>query len=303
MSPAGPRNDKPTTAVVRRPRRGRWLYPLVDASRLPVTGAQHPLQRESARWMILGFCAALGIGGLLLGAWLALFGADETPGRRSREVHIVQREFRPGLRGPLRIMPNLSIESGVDPIQQEGARPGGDQPAQRVREEGPVRQVGLPVEPRPEAAPAGASEGAGNGAGTGTGPTGAVEMNAPAQTNPCFVLESLVRPEYPPGVDETLMRIPLIKVVAAFYVDVSGTVAASYILESEGGTAFDEAVLTAVRAWKFQPVADPECPPLGFWVRLPVSFRGPYELRKAPAPPASSAPADTSRRATSSRTP
>jgi TonB family protein len=295
MNSADAQPKGPPQAGAHRPRRRRWLYPLADAARLPVTGDRHPLQREAARWLLWGFGAALGLGGLLLGAWLALFRADDPAVGHAPEIHIVQREFRPGLRGPLRIVPNLSIESGVDPVQQEGARPGAEQPAQPAREEGPVRQVGLPVEPQAVAAPVVAGEGSGDGAGTGMGPAGAVEMNTPAQMNPCFVLESVVRPEYPWGVDETLMRIPLIKVVAAFYVDVSGAVSASYILESEGGPRFDEAVLTAVRAWKFQPVADPECSPLGFWVRLPVSFRSPYVVREAPAQ------ADTSRRATSSR--
>jgi TonB family protein len=56
---------------------------------------------------------------------------------------------------------------------------------------------------------------------------------------------------------------------------VDGKVTASYILRSEGGLPFEQAVLAAVDQWLFEPVTGPECEPLGFWVRLPVTFRNP----------------------------
>ena len=34
-------------------------------------------------------------------------------------------------------------------------------------------------------------------------------------------------------------------------------------------------MLDAVNQWRFEPVTDPSCQKLGFWVRLPVVFRSP----------------------------
>ncbi|MHB8078665.1 MAG: energy transducer TonB family protein, partial [Candidatus Krumholzibacteriia bacterium] len=109
--------------------------------------------------------------------------------------------------------------------------------------------------------------------------------------NPCFVLARMARPEYPAGVSEAERRRARITVEAAFYVGLEGNVSASYILKSEGGPAFDRAVLQAVNSWKFTPVHDPACPPLGFWIRLPIVFHSPYKgprplaLPGRPSPP------------------
>jgi TonB family protein len=257
----------------------RALFSLADAPSLPLTGERHPLRRESARWLLIGGAVSIGAGGLIGLLWLVTAARTAEPLSGAPRLELPKRQFRPGLRGPVLILGELSVESGTDPVTQAGPRPGAarqaaPQPAVTVPGE-----VGLPVEIQVEALAGGTTSVAGTDSATGSGPPGAVEMHAPAQVNPCYVLEEVVQPQYPAGVDETVLRLPQIKVEAAFFVSTSGAVTASYILESEGGALFDQAVLDAVNAWRFTPSTDPACPPLGFWVRLPVVFHSPYGLR------------------------
>ena len=197
-----------------------------------------------------------------------------------REIEVKPFKFAPGLYGPLRVMPALSIENGTDDREQKARRasnvkrPAPARPAPPPAERGEIVTPSLTPVPHPSADAPLSEE-------PELSYFDAVEMHLPSQMNPCFVLERLARPVYPTGVDEQARRTPQFTVEAAFYVGEEGSVTGAYIVKSDGPPPFDAAVLAAVNAWRFQPVKDPNCPPLGFWIRLPVVFRSPYVHRIA----------------------
>jgi TonB family protein len=236
----------------------------------PLAGANARYQHGERRRLAGGAVA-----GVVLLILIALFGPDRDEVRR----HF---EFIPGAAGPLRVMPELSIDQGRDPRHQEPEqfrnlwRPPPEQtfvPNETAgRPVAPPQPIPVP-QPQPDAAIV---------ADPDLSLADAVEMRLPQQTSRCFVLERMVRPEYPLGADAQARRLPVVTVEAAFYVNEMGIVAGSYVIQSTGGPLFDTVVLKAVNAWVFRPVADPTCPPLGFWIRLPVLFHSPYAPRAAP---------------------
>jgi TonB family protein len=253
-------------------------FSLADEPTLPVTGDRHPLRREAARRLILSSAIAFGLGLSVIGVWLVLSRLDFTRGPATR-LRLPEREFRPGLRGEVMIMGEIAARTGTDPVTREGRRAGGAPQVAKKPDPGTVaRAIGLPDEPAVATVPTGPTQLAGADSGAGAGGPGTVEMSAPAQVNPCFVLKRMICPVYPVDAGADQQRLPVVRVEAALYVDVTGVITASYILDSEGGPAFDRAVLAAVNAWLFEPVDDPDCEPLGFWIRLPVVFRNPLAL-------------------------
>ncbi len=285
MSPIGLPGQRST--------RSRGRFPLADDVSLPVTGDSHPLRREAARRLVFSCVVTLALAVLVTGGWL-LMGRLDDAGTHGSRRRLPERAFRPGLRGPVTVMGDLSVRSGHDEATREGrpALAGPTAPPRPLPAAGapakapatpPVGENPVPV-PMPTTGPDKGPEAAASGAGSNTpsaGSTGQVELSAPAQFSPCFVLKNLVRPEYPVDADVNARRLAAVSVEAAFFVDTSGRVTASYILRSEGGLPFERAVLGAIDQWVFEPVTDPDCQPLGFWVRLPVTFRNP-DVKPAP---------------------
>ncbi len=277
----------PTGMPGQRRDRSRGHNPLADAVSLPVTGESHPLRRDASRRLVFSCVLTLALGVLVTGAWLVRGNIDEAE-RQGTRRRLPERVFRPGLRGPVTVLGELSVRSGDDAVTRDGRpalsgptapprpRPAAGAP-KKAPAEPPVGANPVPV-PTPVKGPETGPEAAASGAGAttlATGSTGQVEMAAPAQISPCFVLKEIVRPQYPVDADANARRLAAVTVEAAFFVDVDGKVTASYILRSEGGLPFEQAVLAAVDQWRFEPVTGPECEPLGFWVRLPVTFRNP----------------------------
>jgi TonB family protein len=256
-----------------------WAYSLGETRELPLCGDEHPLRREEGRWLLWGAAVAVVLVLALFAAWR--WDAARRPAAMARRpVELPVRRFTPGRAGPLRMMPQLSIDDGTDAREQAASR------ARRPPVPSPPRPAPPPVSsgelvPVPSLARAPAdSLAAPVSDDVDVTLYDAIEMRLPAQMNPCFVLERLAKPEYPVGVSEQDRRRSAITVEVAFFVNLQGNVTASYILKSDGATVFNEPVLRAVNAWKFAPVTDPACPPLGFWIRLPVIFHSPYRLRK-----------------------
>jgi len=188
----------------------------------------------------------------------------------------VKRRFEvSGEQGPLRIMPELSIDRGRDQLHQDELRRSLElpipAPEYEIERDDPdaTELVPLPVEKSPEVREA-------------IDPTedpeldvvDMVEMRLPSQSNPCFRLVRMVRPRYPSDATALERRTPMIKVHVAFFVSVAGQVEGAYIVSNEGSPDFAEVTLRAVEQWAYEPV---ECDlvPEGFWVNFDLEFSSP----------------------------
>jgi len=100
-----------------------------------------------------------------------------------------------------------------------------------------------------------------------------VEMSLPMQTNQDFFIVHLERPNYPLSASESERRTPVIVVQVGIFVDPQGNVAEAMILASGGSRIFDDAVLAAVRKWKFGWLVEPGA---GRWLQFPFNFKSPY---------------------------
>lgn len=200
---------------------------------------------------------------------LALFGPD-------RELIRKRWDFA-GAAGPLKIMPQISIDDGQDPAHQEAMRlarlatPPVPEYVVEPDERGdrPVPDAPRPLPPAPDNYVE-AEE---------PGPQDAVQMNLPSPTNPCFHLRRQVYPRYPADASPADRLAPVLTVKVAFFVGASGAVQGSYVLESDAGPAFAAVVLKAVDRWLYDPDFAACADPAGFWNILTVTFRNPQTPR------------------------
>jgi outer membrane biosynthesis protein TonB len=199
---------------------------------------------------------------------LTLFGPDR---ERVRE----RWDFA-GAPGPLKIMPQISIDDGSDPAHQEAARlarlatpPVPDyvvEPDERGTR--PVTVAPPPTPPAPDA----------DVEADVVDLHDTVELNLPTPTNPCFHLLRQIYPRYPADASPLDRLAPVLTVKAAFFVGPDGTVQGSYVLESDAGPEFAAVVLKAVDRWLYDPDFAACSDPAGFWNVLTVTFRNPRVL-------------------------
>ncbi|MHB8079954.1 MAG: hypothetical protein ACYDIE_11950, partial [Candidatus Krumholzibacteriia bacterium] len=161
-----------------------WAYPLGDSRELPLSGDRHPLHREESRWLLWGAAIAIGLGLALFAAW-----HRERPNREKwlaeRPVELPRRKFAPGRAGPLRLMPQLSIEDGTAAREQAASRARRPPPPDLTRPAPPPAASGEPV-PVPSLAVAPVDSHAVQiDANADITLYDAVEMHLPAQFNPC----------------------------------------------------------------------------------------------------------------------
>ncbi len=189
----------------------------------------------------------------------------------------IARRFTPyGAEGPLRIMPEISVDEGTAEVYQK--------PKAAPRESAPIYELEpesispratqavpmQPAEPRPlvDKAADVAEEG-----------TGEVELLLPRSTaDQAFIIRKIVRPIYPIDATEAERRTVEILVRSAVFLDATGAITAAMITYSEGSAAFDEVVLAAVRQWEFEPVMRDGKPPAPRWLEIPWRFKSPYRV-------------------------
>jgi len=179
-----------------------------------------------------------------------------------------------GEEGPLKVMPELSIDDGADERHQERMRrarelspPAPNFEVHDPEGEDPTRDI---VSPEPDDSDRIDAESEPEWDAYDT-----VELELPSQTNPCFILRRQVYPRYPAdasGVDRSRSQIT---VKVAFFVDPEGQVGGAYIMSSDGSAPFDDVVLKAVRQWRYEPDFTACASPDGFWNVLTVFFRAP----------------------------
>jgi outer membrane biosynthesis protein TonB len=232
--------------------------------------AQEAFRRGARQRLWLGLA-----GGVLILILVLLLGPDYETVRRRWDVT--------GKRGPVQLMPEVTVVDGSDPRYQlpKSLR---DMPPPPNIEVEPPQPTGEPVpksQPVPTPTPMTNEQIA---ADPDLDLMDQVELNSPMQslTNPWFTLVRMVRPQYPTGVSEEMRRRPLVTVEAAHYVDELGHVTASYVVASDGGEEFGQAVLRALQQWIYKPVDPSGRAPGGFWKPTIWRFRSPYATLRPP---------------------
>jgi TonB family protein len=214
-----------------------------------------------------------------------LMRALSRPGRAARSERVHFWEGHTGAYGPIQLMPEINLAHGDDPLTRPARAPSAAAtPRPRGAHSSPqpagppaAPPSSGPVLPEPVSADESRSDRPETEQPFATGvagpPTlGQVELNRASQTTLDFVLTHFVRPSYPAGVPAALLGRAIV-VHVAMYVDPGGSVAQAYVVSSEGGPLFDEAVLAAVRQWKYRPVVVGR-EPRPFWDQVKVTFVG-----------------------------
>lgn len=93
------------------------------------------------------------------------------------------------------------------------------------------------------------------------------EQHTRSQTSEDFVLEHMVRPIYPEHAGLTT-RNRTVTVSVDIWVDPTGRITDALIAKSDGGRAFADAVLAAIRQWRFRPLRANAA-----WMSSRVTFR------------------------------
>jgi len=233
----------------------------------PWSTRAHEAFKGKGRWRLLGASLLALVTALVL----ILVG----PSRRE-----VRERFEfPGAEGPLKIMPEISIDDGSDPVHQL---------PQFFRENPPPPTYDvLPEDLSPDASqlvpiheehtrPVTDEEDFDVAKDPDLAAVDLVELQLPQQTNPEFVLIEMVRPLYPVDANEAQRHTPVIEVEVAIFINEMGEVTAAMILRSDGGPVFDEVVIKAMNQWRYRPVSRDGRPPAGRWQRIVWRFKSPY---------------------------
>jgi TonB family protein len=227
------------------------------------TAAQYRFRQGARRRLLVASGCA--IAALLLVVWLG-----------PRDSTIVRRLQYYGAPGPMKIMPEISIDTGADPVHHLPRSLQMPPPPAKL-EIIPDRTDERAIEKVPKAALAVDRVGQ-----AVTDPAEAilaalfdeqVQLLLPQQTSLDWYILHLVRPEYPVLASEQDRRRPVINVVVWIFVDPQGNVTAAQLISNEGGDVFAAAVLEAVQQWKLGWRVDPQ---KGRQLVLPWRFRSPY---------------------------
>lgn len=199
----------------------------------------------------------------------------------------IERKFTPyGDLGPLRLLPEISIDDAEDKMHQRAAMEASppqaapeyqiepEQRSERAEEVAPISD-----EVQPEVPHTGVSESdqpltdaimAADGDAT-------VDMDLPSQTvDSDFIITRLVRPLYPARATEADRARPVITVTAGFYLDSTGEVQALIIQSNDGGPEFATVARQAMEQWEFQPRLRDGVPPAPRWLLVTWRFRSPF---------------------------
>lgn len=198
----------------------------------------------------------------------------------------IERKFTPyGATGPLRIMPEIAIEDGVDEARRIAASeatppppaphyevepeplsdraddlaPAFNQESAEVTSTDESRDVPLDTEVSQE------RDGDAN-----------IDMFMPSQqVDSDFIIRKLVRPLYPARASRADRLLPLVTVKAAFFLNESADIVAIIVQSNDGGPEFATVVRNAMEQWKFEPRLRNGKPPAARWLVVTWRFRSP----------------------------
>ena len=199
----------------------------------------------------------------------------------------IENKFTPyGTVGELRLMPEISVEDGVNQDSRRAATEAAPPPPAPEYQVEPEEITTDAAELTPRTASE-VSEVSGAGESVQDVPESdvivandadaAVDMYMPSQTvDSDFIIKKLVRPLYPPHASQQDRAKPVITVKAAFFVNEAGEVQALIINSNDGGPEFAEAARAAMDQWEFEPRIKNGKPPASRWLVVTWRFRSPF---------------------------
>ncbi|MEZ4388484.1 MAG: N-acetylmuramoyl-L-alanine amidase [Candidatus Krumholzibacteriia bacterium] len=215
---------------------------------------------------------------LLILVILAVLGPD---------AETIERKFTPyGDAGPLRLMPEISIDDGEMQRHQRAAAEAVPPPAAPDYQIEPDELSADATEVAPRSHDtrsdvAGLDEGLEDRPQTdakiASDGDATVDMDLPSQqVDSDFIITRLVRPLYPARATPDDRARPLITVEAAFFLNETGAIVALIIQSNDGGPEFAAAAREAMEQWEFQPRLRDGQPPAPRWLVVTWRFRSPF---------------------------
>jgi hypothetical protein len=235
----------------------------------PASSAEHARVTRRLLWALPAALALIAV--------LALFGPTAEEIERKFTIY--------GKEGPLRIMPEVAVDDGLDPVEQRPRPQAAPPPGATDFEVLPEDPLSVETTPPPRQGEAAAPAvdrsqdpelpvdrvtiGAGDGEAD-------VEMLLPSQfADSDYIIRKLVRPLYPVRASAADRLRPLIVVEAGIYLDEEANIVGVVIERNDGGPEFAEVVLNAMRQWELEPRWRDGKPPAPRWLRVPWRFRSP----------------------------
>jgi protein TonB len=244
-----------------------WAFTLTGAPSLPVTGEQHPLQREFMKWLLWANAIALAVGLIAFGAWfLAGRGKPEAP--VSRQVHMVRYTelgVPPSISKPS--VPQLAIAQAVAPPSI-----GVPEPVPEVKAKAPT--IATQTEMSESVAPVSMED---LGAGTGdslvvSGPGDGEGDATPAPGDFVAVDEQPVRLRIDPPVYPELAKEAGVEGTVLLWALVGKDGKIKDVRVIDGPKPLQAAAIQSARSAVYKP-ALVQHKPVELWVQMPVTFR------------------------------
>lgn len=238
-------------------------FPLSEAPRLPLTGSEHPLSREFARWLSWANAAALAAGLVLFFAWV-FWNRAHKPAPVERRVHIVRY-------ADLGVPPSIATPSVPQvKVSQEVAPPsiGVPQPVPDAMAQTPtIATVGEMSE---ALAPITMSD-----LGMGTGDSLVIDLQGEGEPGPnefVQVDEEPVRISMTPPVYPEMARAAEVQgtVMVRALVGKDGKVKAVMVVD--GKPMLNDAAIASAKSAVFRPALQNHRP-VEVWVLMPITFR------------------------------
>jgi len=204
------------------------------------------------------------------------------------DAESIERKFTPyGEVGPLRLLPEISIDDAEDDRHQRAAVEASAPPAApeyqiepEPRSDQALDSAPVSNDVQPDLPHAGESEAElplTDALSTAADGDASVDMDLPSQTvDSDFIITKLVRPLYPARASTADRARPVITVTAGFFLDSGGEVQALIIQGNDGGPEFATATRQAMEQWEFQPRLRDGVPPAPRWLLVTWRFRSPY---------------------------
>lgn len=191
---------------------------------------------------------------------------------RAEDQEIPFRHY--GVRGELRIMPELSIEEGHDAHHQIPRSLQAPPPPSVIEDEPESPNATEPLPPQQEIRNQEAREEIviTNPEAREVAPK-QVEMHLPQQSNPDFYVLHYEPAQYPLDASSEDRRLPVIFVKASMFVGPDGRVTDVLITSTNGGQAFGDEVSAKLKMMEFGWRVDPGP---GRWINTTFHFRSPY---------------------------